>query len=243
MKEKPSDYVQAALPRDDGARAPAADGDEQCAELVEMIGADWLLYASDYPHDHGPSAEPLSRRSATTTAAVLRGNAAALRARDVSEPDGSRPGDDSPTSRWYEEERDTPSGWMVEPDSTRARRPDHGATHLEPAREVPVTSRTRRPRRRGRAGRVRGDRPPPAGAGSCSSSATATSAGCPRRARVLDRPDDRLVGFPGDLGLAAEMLEPAAGGRCLGPPRELWGSTDPVQVAYWRRGSRPAARR
>ena len=57
----------------------------------------------------------------------------------MSEPGGSRPGDDSPTSRWYEEEeRDTPSGWMVEPDSTRARRPDHGATHLEPAREVPV---------------------------------------------------------------------------------------------------------
>ena len=53
-------------------------GDE-VRELVEMVGADWLLYASDYPHDHGPSVEVLfASLSDDEAAAVRRGNAAAF---------------------------------------------------------------------------------------------------------------------------------------------------------------------
>jgi NADPH-dependent 2,4-dienoyl-CoA reductase/sulfur reductase-like enzyme len=47
------------------------------------------------------------------------------------------PGDDSSDSRWYEEERETPSGWFVER-ARRPRRPSPVGVHVEPSRELPV---------------------------------------------------------------------------------------------------------
>jgi hypothetical protein len=48
---------------------------------------------------------------------------------------------------------------------------------------------------------------------------------------------DRMTDWQGNLlvgGIGAEMIERAGADATLGPPRELWGSTDPVQAAYWR---------
>ena len=69
----------AAFPRDDGARPSPRVGPSHVAELVEMIGAHWLLHASDYPHDHGPSVESLyDTLGEDERRAVLHGNAAEL---------------------------------------------------------------------------------------------------------------------------------------------------------------------
>jgi predicted TIM-barrel fold metal-dependent hydrolase len=76
VKEKPSSYVRRNVR---ATTAPAQlDGASrrQVRELVEIIGADWLLFASDYPRDHGPSGprllEALDDRARD---AILGGNA------------------------------------------------------------------------------------------------------------------------------------------------------------------------
>jgi predicted TIM-barrel fold metal-dependent hydrolase len=76
VQELPSHYVQRQVK---ATTAPAQLGDatpEQVRELVEMVGPSTLMYASDYPHDHGASGdrllealEPAARR------AVLEENA------------------------------------------------------------------------------------------------------------------------------------------------------------------------
>ena len=58
VKEKPSAYVRRHF-RATTAPAHLPPSGDEVRELVEMVGADWLLYASDFPHDHGPSAELL----------------------------------------------------------------------------------------------------------------------------------------------------------------------------------------
>lgn len=79
VKTRPSDYVRermratiepAHLPRD-----PV-----QVAQALEMVGArDFLMYASDYPHDHGDgAARLLAAMDDEGVEAVLRGNAAAF---------------------------------------------------------------------------------------------------------------------------------------------------------------------
>jgi uncharacterized protein len=78
VKERPSEYVRrhmrfttepAQLPREP----------EQIAQVVEMVGPQLLLYASDHPHQHGDSGEHLlSALSEQDAEAVLRGNAAEL---------------------------------------------------------------------------------------------------------------------------------------------------------------------
>ena len=48
---------------------------------------------------------------------------------------------------------------------------------------------------------------------------------------------DRMTDWQGNLlvaGIGQEMIERAGAEATLGPPRELWGSTDPTQAAYWR---------
>jgi glycine/D-amino acid oxidase-like deaminating enzyme len=48
---------------------------------------------------------------------------------------------------------------------------------------------------------------------------------------------DRMTDWQGNLlvaGIGQEMIERAGVEATLGPPRELWGSTDPTQAAYWR---------
>ena len=78
VKERPSEYVRrhmrfttepAQVPRD-----PA-----QIAQVVEMVGPELLMYASDHPHDHGDAGEWLLRHlDAQDAEAILRGNAAEL---------------------------------------------------------------------------------------------------------------------------------------------------------------------
>ena len=55
---------------------------------------------------------------------------------------------------------------------------------------------------------------------------------------------DRMTDWQGNLlvaGIGQEMIERAGTEATLGPPRELWGSTDPTQAAYW--GQRTSALR
>jgi predicted TIM-barrel fold metal-dependent hydrolase len=78
VKDRPSGYVRrhmrfttepAQLPRE-----PA-----QVAEVLEMVGTDLLLYASDHPHRHGASGQRLLQSLDDAQAqAVLRGNAEAF---------------------------------------------------------------------------------------------------------------------------------------------------------------------
>jgi predicted TIM-barrel fold metal-dependent hydrolase len=79
VKEKPSRYVEERVRV---TTAPAHLGSasaEEIREVVDMIGATRLLYASDYPHDHGPSDRRLlDALDETGREAVLAGNAAAL---------------------------------------------------------------------------------------------------------------------------------------------------------------------
>ena len=75
VKERPSGYIRrhmrfttepAQLPRD------AA----QVAQVVEMVGPEMLMYASDHPHNHGDSSDGLLRHlGEDAVEAILRGNA------------------------------------------------------------------------------------------------------------------------------------------------------------------------
>jgi len=52
---------------------------EQIAQVVEMVGPELLLYASDHPHDHGESGRRLLGHLREEDAeAILRGNAREL---------------------------------------------------------------------------------------------------------------------------------------------------------------------
>jgi uncharacterized protein len=79
VKETPSDYVQRSVrvtttPADLGDATP-----RHVSELVDMIGANRLMFASDYPHDHGPSGQRLlDILDAEAKEAVVGGNAAAF---------------------------------------------------------------------------------------------------------------------------------------------------------------------
>jgi predicted TIM-barrel fold metal-dependent hydrolase len=60
------------------AHLPASEP-AHARELLEMIGAGWLVHASDYPHDHGRSIEALyGTLDDGGREAVLDGNAAEL---------------------------------------------------------------------------------------------------------------------------------------------------------------------
>jgi predicted TIM-barrel fold metal-dependent hydrolase len=75
VKHKPSEYVQrhfrattapAHLPRNPG----------HVRELLQMIGPQWLMYASDFPHNHGDSVEALfGILDENESKAVFAGNA------------------------------------------------------------------------------------------------------------------------------------------------------------------------
>jgi hypothetical protein len=78
VKEKPSTYVRkhfrATTNPTHGPQDP-----QEIRELVEMVGADWLLHASDFPHQHGPSRDALyAALDEQEREAVLAGNAAAF---------------------------------------------------------------------------------------------------------------------------------------------------------------------
>jgi uncharacterized protein len=76
VKDKPSVYVRkhfrATTQPTHGPQDP-----QEIRELLEMVGSEWLMYASDYPHDHGPSAQKLyDALDGVALDAVMHGNAA-----------------------------------------------------------------------------------------------------------------------------------------------------------------------
>jgi predicted TIM-barrel fold metal-dependent hydrolase len=76
VKEPPSRYVRKHMRfTTEPAQLPADP--EQIAQVVEMVGPELLLYASDHPHEHGDAGERLLRHLSEEDAeAILRGNAA-----------------------------------------------------------------------------------------------------------------------------------------------------------------------
>jgi uncharacterized protein len=77
VKERPSEYVRRHF-RATTAPAQLPPNEQHVAELAEMLGArDFLLYASDYPHEHGDGGGELLMRSLDEEgrAAVMHGNA------------------------------------------------------------------------------------------------------------------------------------------------------------------------
>jgi predicted TIM-barrel fold metal-dependent hydrolase len=59
VKDKPSEYVNRHFRATTAPSHLPTSSPRQVAELVEMVGPQWLMHASDYPHDHGPSAAAL----------------------------------------------------------------------------------------------------------------------------------------------------------------------------------------
>lgn len=78
VKERPSALVRRHFrATTQPAHLPADRA--QVAELAEMVGPEWLLHASDHPHDHGDGERRLLEvLDEPATAAVLGGNAAEL---------------------------------------------------------------------------------------------------------------------------------------------------------------------
>ena len=147
------------------------------------------------------------------------------------------PGDNS-DQRWYEGEgeRSTPSAWMVERARERPRRGPHGGTHVEPAREVPVHLETDV--------LVVGGGP-----SGCAAATSAARLGA--NVTLVERYGhlgglatgglvfwiDRMTDWEGTqviAGYADDVLNRMPEDAVFGPAPELWGSTDPAEVAYWK---------
>ena len=83
VKERPSAYVRRHV-RLTTAPAHLPRSAAEVAQVVEMVGPEMLLYASDAPHDHGDSGGALLRElRAGDVEAILRGNAAGFYRRPV----------------------------------------------------------------------------------------------------------------------------------------------------------------
>jgi uncharacterized protein len=84
VKERPSEYVRRHVRlTTEPAHLPRVP--EQVAQVVEAVGPEMLLYASDHPHDHGDSGGALLRELGTADVeAILRGNAMAFYGQSVS---------------------------------------------------------------------------------------------------------------------------------------------------------------
>jgi predicted TIM-barrel fold metal-dependent hydrolase len=78
VKEKPSTYVKRHF-RATTAPACLPESVGEVRELLEMIGPGWLIYASDYPHNHGPGVDVLFEAlDDEESQAVRQANAAAF---------------------------------------------------------------------------------------------------------------------------------------------------------------------
>jgi hypothetical protein len=76
VKEKPSVYVRRHF-RSTTAPAHLPPDPGRAREVLDLVGPEWLMYASDYPHDHGPGAAVLTQVLDEDAArAVLTANAA-----------------------------------------------------------------------------------------------------------------------------------------------------------------------
>jgi predicted TIM-barrel fold metal-dependent hydrolase len=79
VKEHPSTYVRRHFRATTAPAHMPADRPEAISELLAMVGADLLLHASDYPHNHGTSATALyDLLDENALAQVHDANAAAL---------------------------------------------------------------------------------------------------------------------------------------------------------------------
>jgi len=59
VKERPSEYVRRHFRATTAPTHLPAEQSESIRELVEMVGTDMLMHASDHPHNHGTSAAAL----------------------------------------------------------------------------------------------------------------------------------------------------------------------------------------
>jgi predicted TIM-barrel fold metal-dependent hydrolase len=83
VNERPSGYVRRHV-RMTTAPAHLPRSADEVAQVVDMVGPEMLLYASDAPHDHGDSGGALLRDlGAGDVGAILRGNAASFYRRPV----------------------------------------------------------------------------------------------------------------------------------------------------------------
>jgi uncharacterized protein len=83
VRERPSAYVRRHV-RLTTAPAQLPRSPEEVAQVLDMVGPEMLLYASDAPHDHGGSGGALLRDlGAGEVEAILRGNATAFYKRAV----------------------------------------------------------------------------------------------------------------------------------------------------------------
>jgi hypothetical protein len=142
-----------------------------------------------------------------------------------------------PGSRWYEgEQRDTPSGWMAERARQRPERAWDGRTVREPGREVPVHLETDV--------LVVGGGPSGCAAATCAARLGADVTLVERYGHLGGLATgglvfwiDRMTDWEGNhviAGYAHEVMSRLPSDAVEGPARELWGSTDPDEVAYWK---------
>ncbi len=147
-----------------------------------------------------------------------------------------------PTQRWYETDeessRDTSGGWFVGGESTQhdERSSGSGATVVEPSREIPVHAEAD----------VLVVGGGPAG---CAAATAAARLGAD--VLLVERYGhlgglatgglvfwiDRMTDWEGRqviAGYAGDVFERLTPEMVQGPPQELWGSTDPAHVAYWK---------
>ena len=83
VRDRPSAVVRRHV-RLTTAPAQLPPSPAEVAEVLEMVGPEMLLYASDAPHDHGASGGALLRDlDAAGVEAILRGNAEAFYRRSV----------------------------------------------------------------------------------------------------------------------------------------------------------------
>ncbi len=144
--------------------------------------------------------------------------------------------DERSSAKWYEDERDTPSGWIDEGAEARPRRSASTKTHPEPARELPVHLETD----------VLVVGGGPAG---CAAATAAARLGAD--VTLVERYGhlgglatgglvfwiDRMTDWEGRqmvAGYAVEIFDRLPADAVFGPAPALWGSSDREAVAYWK---------
>jgi uncharacterized protein len=83
VKRRPSEYVREHI-RLTTAPAQLPRAPKEVAQVLEMVGPEMLMYASDAPHDHGTSGDALLRElGPDDVEAIVRGNATAFYRRSL----------------------------------------------------------------------------------------------------------------------------------------------------------------
>jgi uncharacterized protein len=93
VREKPSAYVARHFKATTAPAHVPVNSPEQVGELLEIVGPDWLMHASDYPHAHGASSAAIfDALDDHACEAILAGNAAAFYRGAVGFAPSSEPG-------------------------------------------------------------------------------------------------------------------------------------------------------